>query len=131
MRDKMKYIRNVKPRHKRPSIDAAPAPPSKRPKENYSKKYSLFPVIPPGEDEAASLRHIKKLQLEYQKTSPDKHVVAMLMSRTYPFRRKKILEEQNALSQILKVYPPLKKSEEVGNFIWYITYLLCTDIERI
>ena len=111
----MKYIRNVKPRHKRPSIDAAPAPPSKRPKENYTKKYSLFPVIPPGEDEAASLRHIKKLQLEYQKTSPDKHVVAMLMSRTYPFRRKKILEEQSALSQILKVYPPLKKSEEVGN----------------
>ena len=121
----MKYIRNVKPRHKRPSIDAAPVPPSKQPKENYSKKYYLFPAIPPGEDEAASLRHIKKLQLEYQKASPDKHVVAMLMSRTYPFRRKKILEEQSAMSQILKVYPPLKKSEEVGNHynIWYMTCL--------
>ena len=51
-------------------------------------------MIPPGEDEAASLRHIKKRQLEYQKTSPDKHVAAVLMRRTYPFRRKTILEEQ-------------------------------------
>jgi len=110
----MKYIRNVKPRHKRPPTDAVPTPPAKRrPKENYTKKYALFPVIPPGEDEAAYLRHIKKLQLEYQKASPDKHVAAVLMSRTYPFRRKKILEEENAVSEILKLYPPLKKSEEV------------------
>jgi len=35
------------------------------------------------------------------------------MSRTYSFRRKKILEEESALSEILKLYPPLKKSEEV------------------
>ena len=104
----MKYIRNVKPRHKRPSVDVLPAPSAKRPKENNIKKYSLFPVIPPGEDEAASLRHIKKLQLEYQKPSPDKHVAAVLMRRTYPFRCKTILEEQSALSEL---YPPLKKSE--------------------
>ena len=113
MRDKMKNIRNVKPRHKRPSIDSTPTPPSKWSKQNHFKKYSLLPVIPPGEDEAACLRHIKKLQLEYQKITPDRHVVAALMNRTYPFRRKQILEEQNALPQILKDYPPLKKSEEV------------------
>ena len=128
----MKYIRNVKPRHKRPPVDVVPAPSAKRPKENFTKKYSLFPMIPPGEDEAASLRHIKKLQLEYQKTSPDKHVAAVLMRRTYPFRRKKILEEQTALSQILKLYPPLKKSEEVGKFKFSMHNLTSyTDIERI
>jgi len=57
----MKYIRNVKPRHKRSPTDAVPTPPAKPPKENYTKKYTLLPAIPPGEDEAASLRHIKKL----------------------------------------------------------------------
>lgn len=116
----MKYIRNVKPRQKRPTIDAALAPSSKRPKEsNCSKKYSLFPAIPPGEDEASSSRHIKRLQLECQKASPDRHTVATLMSRTYAFRRKKIMEDQSALSQILKVYPPLKKTEEVGSLRYY------------
>jgi len=60
MRGEMKYIRNVKAQHKRPLIGAAPVPPPKQSKENNSKKYSLLPVIPPGEDEATCLRHIKK-----------------------------------------------------------------------
>jgi len=51
--------------------------------------------------------------------TPDKHVVAGMMTRTYPLRHKQILEEDSTLPQILKNYPPLKNSED--SFItWYM-----------
>ena len=49
--DKMKYIRNVKLRHKGPLISAASVPPYKQSKEINSEKYPFLPVFPPGEDD--------------------------------------------------------------------------------
>ena len=51
---------------------------------------------------------MKFLQLEYQKASPDKHIINSLMDRAYPFRRKEILQQPKPIQQILKDYPPLK-----------------------
>ena len=116
MKDKMKNIRNVKPRHKRAmENDGKKASPVKKPKLQHFPKYPVAPVIPPGEDEASCARHIKLLQLEHQKPSPNKHIVATLMNRTFPFRRREIIEQPKPITQILKNYPPLKKAEQVAS----------------
>ena len=119
MRDKMKNIRNVKPRHKKvlENDDPEEKPlPVKKPKLQHFPKYPEAPAIPPGEDEASCARHIKLLQLEHQKPSPDKHVVATLMSRTFAFRRREIIEQPKPIPQILKTYPSLKKAEQVCSY---------------
>ena len=113
----MKNIRNVKPRHKKvlEKDDPEEKPlPVKKPKLQHFPKYPEAPAIPPGKDEASCARHIKLLQLEHQKPSPDKHVVATLMSRTFAFRRHEIIEQPKPITQILKTYPSLKKAEQVA-----------------
>ena len=42
--------------------------------------------VPAAEDEASHLKHVKKLQLEERKVSPDRNVVADLMNRTFHLR---------------------------------------------
>ena len=125
----MKNIRNVKPRHKKvlenDSQEEKPLPVKKQ-KLKHFPNFPEAPAIPPGEDEASCVRHIKLLQLEHQKPSPDKHVVlehqkpspdkhvvATLMSRTFAFRRREIIEQPKPIPQILKTYPSLKKAEQV------------------
>lgn len=76
-------------------------------------KYPEAPAIPPGENEASCTQHIKLLQLENQKPSPDKHAVATLMSSTFAFRRREIIEQPKPIPQILKTYPSLKNVEQV------------------
>ena len=53
MKDKMKNIRNVKPRHKKAlENDGEKTPPVKKPKLQHFPNYPEVPAIPPGEDEA-------------------------------------------------------------------------------
>jgi len=114
MKDKMKNIRNVKPRHKRVHENEESSIPTKKRKHSTPfPRYPVVPTIPPSEDEASCVRHKKLLQLEYQKISPDKHTITTLMDRTYPFRRQDILECPKPIQEILKVYPPLKKIDQV------------------
>ena len=125
MKDKMKNIRNVKPRHKRaPENEESSAPPKKQKYSMPFPRYPVAPTIPISEDEAACVKHIKFLQLEYQKASPNKHTINSLMDRTYPFRRQEILKCPKPIQQILKVYPPLKKIDQVFNYIniLYVTH---------
>ena len=86
------------------------------PVKKHFPNFPEAPAIPPGEDEASWARHIKLLQLEHQNTSPDKHVVATLMSRTFAFRQRDIIEEPKPIAQILKTYPLLKKAEQVRSY---------------
>ena len=118
MKDKMKNIRNVKPRHKRaPENEESSAPPKKQKYSMPFPRYPVAPTIPTSEDEAACVRHIKFLQLEYQKVSPDKYTIKSLMDRIYPFRRQEILKCPQPIQQILKDYPPLKKIDQVFNYV--------------
>lgn len=110
MRDKMKNIRNVKPRSKRPQ-DGEKSPstmPAKQQKIQYLPRYPIPLKIVLSEDNTSYQRHIKMLQLEAQKASPDKCTIASLMSLTYPYRRQEILEKGMEIADILKIYPPLK-----------------------
>ena len=109
MRDKMKNIRNVKPRTKRPPN--AESPPTKQQKIQYLR-CPVQPKILPSEDLASCQRHVKMLQLESQKPSPDKHTIRNLMDLTYRLRRQEI-EKGMEITAILKVYPPLKKIDQV------------------
>lgn len=45
--------------------------------------------------------------------SPNKQVIADLMIRTFPFRRKEILEEPSSMDQLLKKFPSLKRTEQI------------------
>lgn len=119
MRDKMKNIRNAKPRHKKDREMEEASIPTKKPKLPFPR-YPVAPTIPPSEDEASCARHMKFLQLEYQKASPDKHIINSLMDRTYPFRRKEMLQQPKPIQQILKDYPPLKKIEQVAACMLHI-----------
>lgn len=107
----MKYIRNVKPRNKRPSD--VESPPTKQQKMQYLPRYPVQPKIPQSEDIASSQRHVKLIQLESKKPSPDKRTIKSLMDLTYPFRRNEILQKGMEIAEILKVYPPLKKIDQV------------------
>ena len=117
MKDKMKNIRNVKPWHKKPHGIEEASIPTKKQKRLPFPRYPLVPTIPPSEDEASCVRHMKLLQLEYQKASPDKYITSSLMDRTYPFRRKDMLQQPKPIQQILKEYPPLKKIEQVASYV--------------
>ena len=113
MRDKMKNIRNVKPRIKRPPNAESPPQATKQQKIQYLPRRPIQLKIPPSEDIASCQKHVKMLQLESQKPSPDKRTIKNLMDLTYPLRRQEICKGME-ISAILKVYPPLKKIDQVA-----------------
>ena len=116
MRDKMKNIRNSKPRSiKSKAHQESLIPAAKKPKISPClPRFPVPPVLPKSEDDASYTRHLKRLQLEGKRQSPDKHVVATLMDVTYPLRRHEILEKPKRIAEVLKVYPPLKNIKQVS-----------------
>lgn len=118
----MKYLRNAKPKVankasvKDPEQDEMARPPPKKRKEfEQLPKVPMAPTIPLGEDVASHNRHVKVLQQEEKKMSPNKCIISDLMAKTYPFRRREILDEPQAIQQLLVTYPSLKRSEQVIN----------------
>ena len=123
MRDKMKNIRNSKTRSTKIKHDMESLIPAAK-KQNSTQclpRFPVPPVLPASEDDASYARHIKRLQLEWKKPSPDRHTISTLMDLTYPLRHKEIVEKPQQIVEILKVYAPLKKIEEV-------CYTICMKI---
>ena len=120
MRDKMKNIRNSKTRSTKIKHDMESLiPPAKKQKTTQClPRFPVPPVLPASEDDAS---YAKRLQLEWKKPSPDKHTISTLMDLTYPLRHKEIVEKPQQIVEILKVYAPLKKIEEV-------CYTICMKI---
>ena len=119
MSDKMKNIRNAKPRgaSKRSSsagdggIEIVKKP---RPEFKQFPKYLEPPVVPVGEDEYSYKRHMQLLKHEEGKISPDMHAINNLMTKTYALRRQKILKEHQATKELLKECPSLKRCNQVA-----------------
>ena len=88
-----------------------PAPPQKVIMPSAS---SDVPILPVGEDDASQQRHLKLLQTEMKKVNPNKQITRELMKRTFPTRRKEILQDGGSVEAILKMYPALKYPDEVG-----------------
>lgn len=115
----MKYLRNTKPR-KTPIKDGEEAPIAhKKPKAQLPAAIHLPAANEPpaGEDKASHTRHIKMLQMEERKLSPDKNIVADLMKRSFYYRRIEICEEPQLVQQLLKIYPSLKRCDQVHTCI--------------
>ena len=66
-----------------------------------------------GEDRVSLERHAKVLLEESKKRHPNSQVVEDLMSRTFPMRRRDILENAYDLSTLFNKYPFLKDPEVV------------------
>jgi len=114
----MNYLRNAKPRttkvkHDNPIATDSQTPPVKK-KPHYPSQ--SMPAAAVGEDKASHSRHVKMLQSEERKVSPDKNVVADLMSRTFYFRRSEILEQPQLVQELLKTYPSMKRYDQVHIF---------------
>ena len=119
MSDKMKNIRNSKPRgaSKRSSnADDGGMEIVKKPRPEFKQfpKYLEPPVLPVGEDEYSYKRHMQLLKHEEGKVSPDMHVINSLMTKTYALRRQKILKEQQRVKELLKDCPSLKRCNQVA-----------------
>ena len=121
LRDKMKYLRNAKPRPRVKhdlTVDEESLPVKKKPFKPQYPSYSMSPEqsAPAAEDEASHLKHVKKLQLEERKVSPDRNVVADLMNRTFHLRRCEILKQPQLIQQLLKTYPSMKRCDQVCSY---------------
>lgn len=74
------------------------------------------PALPTGEDEASQLRHLKMLKSEMKKVNPKKQITRELMKRTFPTRRKAIMDGMGTVKEILLNYSALKYPDEVSMY---------------
>ena len=71
-----------------------------------------FLKVPEGEDEGSFARHNRALKVEFQKTKPNRALVAELMMLLFEMRHNRI-SESIPLAEILLSYPFLRCPEEV------------------
>lgn len=69
--------------------------------------------MPIGEDTVSYQRHIRALQVEFKKTRRNMSVVNELMTITFPFRRKFLMEGVHELKTIFEKFPFLQLADEV------------------
>ena len=131
LRDKMKYLRNAKPRRKATKSSEEAPTLTKKPRPHYPTHQQDVathhqPAIEPpvGENNASHMRHLKMLQLEERKVSPDRNVISDLMKRTFHYRRLEIIEEPKMVQQLIKVHPSLKRCNQVCTYRVYIIHVL-------
>ena len=96
-------------------FDDQDEPPPKKSRKEFVQfpRSPAAPLIPCGEDKVSHDRHVKILHLEERKVAPNLKVISYLMRKTYPFRRKEILEHPKPIEELLETYPALKRCEQV------------------
>lgn len=73
------------------------------------------PQPPAGEDDISFERHTKVLQVQYGKSTRNRHIVNDLQDRTFAMRRKEILEKAMYLDSIFEKFPFLQEADEVSH----------------
>ena len=118
LKNKMKYLRNSKPNRalstKRDVQEKEEPDPKK--KRVDPKQFPHAPEVPEmlvGEDMESCERHIKFMQKEEKKKTANRAIISNLMERTFPYRRKEIVEKPTALANIIKRYPSLRRHKQV------------------
>lgn len=72
------------------------------------------PALPIGEDEASQQRHLRMLKNEMKKVNPNKGITRELMKKTFPTRRRAIVDATGFMvKELLVSYPALKFPDEV------------------
>ena len=105
----MRRIRKPAPQNKPTSTPEKPQS-TKMPKR---KCLTVLPDMPTGEDEVSFERHNRVLQAEWKKSTRNAMVVEELMTRTFAFRRKKIVEHPSDVQMLLSTFPFLQQPEQV------------------
>ena len=85
------------PKKKKPGITQVPSQPS----------------IVCSEDDTSFKRNIARLKVEYNKTRRNESIVTDLMDRTFPKRRKAIMDSPTSVSVIFEQFPFLQESNQV------------------
>lgn len=113
----MKYLRNSGKEKKKKREDSDTLPAAKKIKKEYTQypKPSELLAIPAGEDETSCNRNRKLLLSEERKLNPCKRTVSVLMDRTFAFRRWDIEKKPCPISDTLKLYPCLKRLDQVSD----------------
>ena len=139
----MKYLRNPKPRghgtgavakREAPDYDESKGVEGPPTKKQYKGKYPSVEPNPmiimqaTGEDKNSHDRHVKLIQLEERKVSPNLNVLADLMMRTFSIRRIGIVDEPQPVNQLLKVYPSLRRYDQVVQLNYMLDHLTATYI---
>ena len=98
-------------------------PIAKKRKTQFKQYPHLFsePPTPLGEDESSFSRNNKVLLSNERRSKPNEQTTNTLMDRTFAFRRREILKTRAPISAIIKLYPSLKRIQQVSNF-----FLFCT-----
>lgn len=88
--------------------------PAKRAKYFDLSKHPYPSLTLSCDDDTAHERHIKLLKQENGKLKPNMESVKELMIRTFPRRRKWILDEEHLVVDICQEYPFLRKQTIVS-----------------
>ena len=91
----------------------------------------IAPLLTDSEDEASQQRHKKKLKDEMKRVSPNRQIVRELMKRTFPVRRREVLDGIGTVQEILSYYPALKSPEEVSRRAYSLLIILNTRLQLI
>lgn len=97
---------------------------SVEPNPKKFKEFKQFPTLTepittiPSEDEQSSLRHNIFIISEENKKNPNINAIALLMRKTFAYRRQQILESFIPVCDILKTYPSLRRIDQVRIGNW-------------
>jgi hypothetical protein len=70
------------------------------------------PEVLPGEDEQSYIHHLRKLSDLYMKKGIKEDDVTILMDRTFPHRRRKIVENAPSVAEVVEDHPFLKRCSQ-------------------
>lgn len=108
---------NVNKKSTKDASGAGAAPPRKRIKvERSDQHYYPLEIPETADDEESNERNQHLLKDELAKAKPNSETLRELMSRTYPMRRRYIMDtvEPPTVVEILSDYPLLKKGTYVS-----------------
>ena len=94
-------------------------------KERKPDPYTI-PDVPEGEDEVSFERHNRVLKSEWSKSSRNALMVEQLMDRTFPIRRRSILETPTNVLTTFKQYPFLQDPTQV----WFAC-IMCINMLHV
>ena len=105
----------------RPSGDSDSAPAPKRAKIRSTERHNYANVSIPEDDEEANRRNVASLKQEVHKGTTRLEAVKSLVRRTFPLRRRHILEDQPRVETLIENFPHLKKTSLVS----FLLFVMC------
>lgn len=78
-----------------------------------TEQHNYASVAIPEDDEEANKRNVAKLKQEVLKPKSQTEILKVLVCRTFPIRRRQILEDLPSVDKLTEDFPHLKKTNLV------------------